>query len=224
MSYPGDVHLIRSHRTKLLTTLRSHRTKLLTTPLYRLPLSPKPLKSLAESLRNRHGARTPPQPSPAGRGRLTRATGAPPIGASRMTADAEALRVGLGGVRGLVPRAGDGHATGRSRYGGSVPDRRRRNPQRHAAAAATRAAGRADPHGRPLPARSRRPARPRPAAAGGRTPSTQRRRRRRPRGANYRPPRCQPRRLPGAGAARLAGQLRHQIRTGVPENRPLGHG
>src|SRR5271165_5672681 len=68
----------------------THRTKLLTTPLYRLPLSSKPLKSLAESLRNRHGAHTPPQPSPAGRGCLPRATGARPIGASRMTADADA--------------------------------------------------------------------------------------------------------------------------------------
>src|SRR5271166_1995688 len=36
------------------------------------------IKSLAESLRNRHGARTSPQPSPAGRGRLRWATGGPP--------------------------------------------------------------------------------------------------------------------------------------------------
>src|SRR5271166_3049630 len=68
----------------------THRARLLTTPLYRLPLSSKPLESLAESLRNRHGARTPPQPSRAGRGRLTRATGGRTIGAGRVTADAEA--------------------------------------------------------------------------------------------------------------------------------------
>src|SRR5271157_4301563 len=66
MSCLRDVHLIRDTPARLLTT-----------PLYRLPLSSKPLKSLAESLRNRHGAHTPPQPSPARQGRLTRATGRP---------------------------------------------------------------------------------------------------------------------------------------------------
>src|SRR5271157_2610782 len=79
MSCLRDVHLIRDTPARLLTT-----------PLYRLPLSSKPFKSLAESLRNRHGARTPPQPPPAGRGRLRRATGGRTIGAGRMTADIEA--------------------------------------------------------------------------------------------------------------------------------------
>src|SRR5271157_2840855 len=83
MSCLRDVHLIRDTPARLLTT-----------PLYRLPLSSKPLKSLAESLRNRHGARTPPQPSPAGRGRLMRATGARLIGAGRRTADTEAAMAG----------------------------------------------------------------------------------------------------------------------------------
>src|SRR5271166_5420919 len=269
----------------------THTAKLLTTPLYRLPFSSKPLKSLAELLRNRHGARPPPQPSRAGRGRLTRATGGRTIGAGRVTADAEAatanptppadqpaspetlrlyaadwaafedwcrgralatlpadpatvaafltagaetLGAGALGRRaaaiaakhrqvGLASPAADPtvtaflHAARRSATPRRPPPEQPAALIRMAARCPRDLAGGARP--RPAAAGGRRPrprcaGRPRRRAYplhrdGGRTPSTQRRRRQCRRGADYRPPRCQPRGLPGAGAARLAGQLRH---------------
>ena len=199
------------------------------------------------SLRRRLGRlrRLVPRPAAAS-GRLP---AAPATVAAFLAATAATLSGGALGRRAAAiahppPRGRPGHPH-RQSHGHRAPPRG--PPRRHPPTAAPAACGPVAAHGRRLPGRSGRRARPRAAAAARRRwprPRRAGRPRRRtcpvhrndgrpghpPGGAGPEQPalrddsaRRDPGDLSGAGAAPLARFLRHAVRPGVPQDRPLGH-